>query len=292
MHRNYENRTLVINWHILEQCNYGCTYCFSHWDELTHRNRSEALAEVILNEIGGLAGRDFETSSGNHRFERIRLNFAGGEPFLAKNLGNLISQAHALGLAPSFISNGTLIKDDFINWHAQEISVAGFSFDAAEQDVMQRIGRVDSRRNTLSLDRLERLCAAFRRRNSKISIKINTVVCTENAHCDLRPALDRIKPDRWKILRVLPGNGVRPIPDELFEAFIKRHADVAMRVVEDNDLMRGSYLMIDPAGRLYQNTRAEGYAYSEPIQDVGIVQALSEIPFLEDRFHRRYEAAL
>ena len=47
-------------------------------------------------------------------------------------------------------------------------------------------------------------------------------------------------------------------------------------VPEGNDLMRGSYVMVDPAGRFFDNVQGE-HNYSRPILDVGVEEALQDV---------------
>lgn len=77
-----------------------------------------------------------------------------------------------------------------------------------------------------------------------------------------------------------------------FDAFIERHArhrDVMC--VEDNEEMSESYLMVDPLGRFFQNTRGQqGYAYSRPINVIGARKAFEDWRFSVDSFASRYRA--
>ena len=54
-------------------------------------------------------------------------------------------------------------------------------------------------------------------------------------------------------------------------------------VVEDNEAMSGSYVMVDPMGRLFSNATGE-HRYSEPILSVGVERALEQIIVSEERF--------
>ena len=54
-------------------------------------------------------------------------------------------------------------------------------------------------------------------------------------------------------------------------------------VPESNDLMRGSYAMLDAIGRFYTNVDG-GHSYGPSIIDVGVERAWNENRFLEDRF--------
>jgi radical S-adenosyl methionine domain-containing protein 2 len=51
--------------------------------------------------------------------------------------------------------------------------------------------------------------------------------------------------------------------------------------------MRGSYAMVDPAGRFFDNATG-GYRYSAPILDVGIEAAWREIVFDATVFEARH----
>jgi radical S-adenosyl methionine domain-containing protein 2 len=281
---------LVINWHLIEACNFACSYCFAHWDKPGSVSQAVRNAAALFDQIAGLAGRQVETATGAVDISSVRLNFAGGEPFLVKSIGELVDLAQERGLSPSFISNGALINQRFIDRHAMRLSMAGFSFDAVDPAVMRRIGRADKRGGTLTLCRLAELTGWLRAANPAIKVKLNTVVCAENHGEDLRTAIELIRPDRWKVLRVLPGNGGDPISDEAFASFVARHRGAPNMVVEDNQDMKGSYLMIDPQARFFQNTPAAGYLTSLPILEVGIEAALRHIPFHADRFAGRYVA--
>ncbi|HRH36635.1 MAG TPA: hypothetical protein PKY12_16325, partial [Catalimonadaceae bacterium] len=54
-------------------------------------------------------------------------------------------------------------------------------------------------------------------------------------------------------------------------------------VVEPADLIKGSYIMVDPAGRFFDNT-SEGYRYSGKIHEIGCAEALREVKFDFSKF--------
>ena len=80
------------------------------------------------------------------------------------------------------------------------------------------------------------------------------------------------------------------IPRADFQRFLARHADLVHEglapVAEDNDAMRGSYLMIDPEGRFFDN--AEGrHRYSAPVLEVGVEAALAQVGVSHAKFMGR-----
>ena len=54
-------------------------------------------------------------------------------------------------------------------------------------------------------------------------------------------------------------------------------------VPESNDLMTGSYVMVDPAGRLFDNVSGH-HTYSRPILKVGVDEAFGDVSVDSSRF--------
>lgn len=109
---------------------------------------------------------------------------------------------------------------------------------------------------------------------------------------NLLPALALLQPDRWKVLRMLPVlTPELAVSDAEFANFVKRHvAANSCLSVEDNSDMLGSYVMIDPQGRFFQNGKSEpgSYFYSPAITPQNEQKAFASIPFSAERFASRY----
>jgi radical S-adenosyl methionine domain-containing protein 2 len=278
---------LTINWHILEACNYDCYFCYAKYGQKSSFSRDYA---AVLRDLSMLKGTKIHFLTGSAMVENIRLNFAGGEPFLEKDLGRAISLANDLGMRPSFISNGSLLTDEFIKEFGPMISVAGFSVDSFDAKLNHMIGRRDNKGKQVAIDRLFQMFALFRAVSPKTLLKINTVVCRENVEEDLSASLCKLQPDRWKALRVIPIHGAenRGISDNEFSSFMTRHKNVPGRIVpEDNHDMHRSYLMLDPDGRFYQRDGSD-YLRSESIVQVGAATALQGVEFDTATYASRY----
>lgn len=278
---------LTINWHILEACNYDCYFCYAKYGQKSIFSRQYA---EILRELCTLNGCRIDFQGGSAIAERVRINFAGGEPFLEKELGQAIALAYDLGLRPSFISNGSLLTDDFIIEFGPMISVAGFSVDSFDDEQNRRIGRRDNRGAQVSWKRMAEIFSSFRQVSPNTLLKINTVVCRENVSDDLTLSLCELRPDRWKALRVIPIHGATDlgISDVEFSSFLQRHRHVPGKIVpEDNVDMHRSYIMLDPDGRFYQRQGSD-YLRSAPILEVGAVKALQLIEFDTKTYASRY----
>jgi hypothetical protein len=106
---------------------------------------------------------------------------------------------------------------------------------------------------------------------------------------DMSEFVRQVQPERWKVFQVLPVGGQNDgaVDDLLsdatqFRAFVDRHASLSKNlapIAEDNDAMTASYAMVDPLGRLFDNS-AGHHTYSAPIHEVGVARALRQIRFL------------
>lgn len=77
--------------------------------------------------------------------------------------------------------------------------------------------------------------------------------------------------------------------DEQFADFVLNNQilDPQIKVVaESEEHIRGSYLMIDPLGRMYDNVDGH-HRFSSKILEVGIEQALRQVEFDVDKFKAR-----
>lgn len=291
---------LVINYHVTEACNYGCNYCYARWNKGTQRELHCDLEKVdrLFSSLKDFfsPGNDKNPLSNYLSWKNIRINFAGGEPFLiGRRFHELIDLADRYGFKISIITNGSLITDEFIETSGSKISMLGLSIDSVTDGVLTQIGRCNKRGETLDLYNLSRQVGLLRNVNTGVKIKVNTVVNALNAHEDMGSMINLISPDKWKALQVLPVLcDDLAVSDALFNQYIARHQSYDdILVLEDNTAMTDSYIMINPEGRFYQNTGSIGdaqqqYSYSKPILIVGAGMAFSEINFNAERFAERY----
>lgn len=70
-----------------------------------------------------------------------------------------------------------------------------------------------------------------------------------------------------------------------FEHFVKRHEQLNP-IVENNNAMIKSYIMIDPMGRFLQNSN-NMYQYSRSIFEVGVLNALNDLKYYLVKFMKR-----
>jgi radical S-adenosyl methionine domain-containing protein 2 len=275
----------TVNFHLWQPCNMSCRFCFATFRDV----RRTVLPE------GHLPRPDAErvvAKLADAGFQKI--TFAGGEPLLCPWLTDLIRLASGLGLTTALVTNGSLLSADTVKRLRGFLDWATISIDSVRPRTLTTIGRVTRARSAdedYYLDLCRRVkAAAFR-------LKINTVVTAANWTEDLTEFIIAVQPERWKIFKVLPvwgqnSGSVEPllVTAEQFGRFITRSLSVeayGVRVIpEDNDAMTGSYAMVDPAGRFFDAT-GHGYTYSEPILQVGVDQAISQVAINRKKFLAR-----
>lgn len=281
---------LTVNWHITEACNLKCQYCFAKWDKPCKRELLHHPSNVLklLDEISKLP-KDLDGG-----FDSLRLNLVGGETFLYRSqMINIIKEAKKRGMRLSAITNGTKLDEELNHIIAEHFDIIGFSVDSLNESTNIQIGRQEAN-SAININDIIKNILFIKKLNSDIKIKINTVVNKLNYYEFIGDFLDKVKPNKWKVFKMLPiiqESKCLEINDTQFKQFLDNHQMYKdILYAEDNDDMTGSYLMIDPLGRFFQNDKdKQGYAYSSKIHEVGIEQAFSEIKFDKDKFSSRYK---
>lgn len=267
------------NFHLWQPCNMRCRGCFARFDDVRrsllpkgHLPREQAI-EVT---------RRLAT-----RFDKV--TFVGGEPTLCPWWEELVITAKDLGAVTMVVSNGSTLDEGCLQRLRGTLDWVTLSIDSLSDGTHVRLGRAVARRAIPTQRYIEIL---ERARELGYRIKVNTVVSRLNAHEDFAPLLSRVRPDRWKVFQVLPVKGQNDdtvasllVDGPTFEGFVARHAAHAP-VAEENEAMRGSYAMVDPAGRFFDSASG-GHRYSAPILEVGIDAAWREVAFDAEVFEAR-----
>ncbi|PNS14670.1 hypothetical protein CAC42_1692 [Sphaceloma murrayae] len=181
-------RPISVNYHFIRQCNKVCGFCF-HTALTSHRETS-ANAKAALKLLAEAGMR--------------KVNFAGGEPFLAATfLGEMVDYAkQTLGLeSVSIVSNGSLITEKWMRQHAHNLDILAISCDSFNEQTNIAIGR-GSGDNVIKLYQIKEWCLKY-----GVKFKINTVVCALNKDEDMSFHIDRLRPFRWKCFQVLMVKG-------------------------------------------------------------------------------------
>ena len=282
------DRISTVNFHLWQPCNMGCNFCFATFHDVKkdmQLPKGHLPEEDAIEIVNQLAEAEF--------FRKI--NFAGGEPTLCPWLPNLIKRAKELGMQTSIVTNGSRITDEWLGTLNGNLDIIALSIDSVNSATLKRLGRAVRGELPITKEGYLDIIGAIKRHG--IRLKINTVVASENWQEDFTGFIRSASPERWKILQVLSIQGENDdeidrlqITNEQFDAYVRRNRAVEAYgitvVPENNELMTGSYVMIDPAGRFYDNARGL-YNYSGPILKVGVKEAFKQISTDPERFIRR-----
>lgn len=254
-----------------------CKFCFATFQDVKqsilpkgHLPREQAI-EVVLQ----LAEQGFE-----------KITFAGGEPTLCPWLPELIATAKNAGLTTMIVSNGSKISDHFLEQNKNKLDWIAVSIDSLNPETNIETGRAICGKSPLSLDYYKSLIDKIKEHG--YGLKINTVVSSINCNESMAEFIEYANPLRWKLFQVLPIKGQNDsniddfkISDEQFWKFVNSHStlnSITKIVPESNVQMRGSYAMVDPAGRFYDNAKGI-HNYSEPILSIGSTLAIQQVNY-------------
>ncbi len=266
---------VAINYHLLKPCNARCSFCFATFRDVHGQLAAEDARELItkLKEAGG-----------------EKLTFAGGEPTLHPDLGALVRHAKDVGFVTCVVTNGFRL-DRLLDDHADALDWVALSVDSGDEATQAGLGRGRGDHVARAIAYADR-CHAL-----GVRVKLNSVVTAATWWEDMTGLVRRVRPARWKVFQVLPIGGQNDgsvedllITEGQFRAFVERHAHLAPEglapVVENNDAMRGSYVMVDPLGRFYGNATGR-HVYSDSILRVGVDAALAQVGFEPAKFDAR-----
>jgi radical S-adenosyl methionine domain-containing protein 2 len=262
-----------------------CRFCFATFKDVKnsilpkgHLPEADAIDVVLqLAEIG---------------FEKI--TFAGGEPTLCPWLPKLISTAKQSGMTTMVVTNGSKLTPEFLKANQGQLDWIALSVDSLNSETNKKTGRAISGTKPLDTVHYKQLTDAIKQHG--YGLKINTVVNRYNCNENMSDFIHYAQPERWKIFQVLPmiGQNDAEIQDfliapETFQSYLDRHKNIDPRIVmipEANEDMKGSYAMVDPAGRFYDNMQGTHH-YSRPITEIGARLAIQQVNYSLKKFTQR-----
>jgi radical S-adenosyl methionine domain-containing protein 2 len=256
---------LPVNFHLTRACNFSCGHCFATFQDVS--KPSAATETLQIQVVSTLADRG-----------AAKITFSGGEPLLVSWLPALLRRAHILGVTTCVVTNGSLLSREWLAGVAGDLDWLTLSVDSLVPATNLRVGRVTKKELAgNALDRGAMLAqSAMDARDLGIGLKINTVVTRHNADESLTDFIGAVVPTRWKIMQAMSVLGQQQQSEEYwgvteaeFDAFVSRHratlpTEVAI-VPEPVDVIRGSYIMVDPWGRIFESVSGR-HRYHEPVE--------------------------
>lgn len=259
----------TASFHITKPCNMKCKFCYATFEDFKVSKMltlSQCKSIVYKLYLEGLE----------------KITFAGGEPMIFKDLDKLIKYSKSLGLTTSLITNGSFLTKDWISDIEPYLDWMGISIDSLNSHTNRSIGRTSK----LNIDYTElfNLLKCF-----DFNLKVNTVVNNYNKNEILVDFIKQYEIKRWKIFQALKVKGqndknwneIKVTTEEFNNYLLNNKYDRS--VPEDNKLMTGSYLLIDPLGRLFENSKGR-HTYSESILNITVKSALKQISLNKKTF--------
>lgn len=257
----------TASFHIIKLCNMKCKFCYATFNDFKLDNQlSEEEACIIIDKLN-IAGVK-------------KITFAGGEPMLYKHLKLAINYAKSIGMVTSIITNGSMITEKFLIDMKDKLDWIGISVDSLNEETNKKIGRVSN----IDFDYFELVDMI---KSYGYKLKINTVVNIHNQEESLSDFIEYSGATRWKVFDTLRVEGQNEkefdqIKSNKYDEYLKRNIHSSM-VAESNDLMTGSYLLIDPKGRLFENSKGK-HTYSKSIIDNDFDECYNSLDFKMDKF--------
>ena len=269
-----------INFHLWQPCNFRCRFCFARC--FNHVKgvlpKGHLTKERALDVIDRLHWPGIE-----------KITFAGGEPTLCPWLPDLVARAKHHGMTTMVVTNGSRLTPQYLASFNGTLDWIALSIDSLDAEVNAITGRREGK--YVATEEQYRLWVSLIK-DAGIRLKINTVIHRLNFQQRFHDFIAYARPERWKAFQLLhiAGENDDCLPElaitrDQFQQFIEAHEGCrayTSLVPEDNAAMTGTYLMLDPAARLYSN--ASGHLESSPsILDVPFETALSSLPAFDFR---------
>ncbi|KAF3182636.1 hypothetical protein TWF788_005950 [Orbilia oligospora] len=271
---------ISVNYFPSRKCNYNCGFCF-------HTETSSYILPIDAAKHGLLLLQQAGMR---------KLNIAGGEPFLnPKFLSQILQYSkEELGLESiSIISNGSKIREDWLEKHAKWLDILAVSCDSFDPETNKKIGRGTDGGNVTRLFQIAAWCRKY-----GIKFKLNTVVNIYNWDEDMATEIQKLAPFRWKVFQCLIVAGENDdetrktdarkflVTEEQWQTFCRRHEHLDCYVPEDNKHMASSYLLLDEYMCFLD--KGEGMmTKSEPILKVGVKEAMKQVVWDKKSFVER-----
>lgn len=237
----------IIHWHICGKCQLHCRFCYAILDSpaLNTNECKDVIKKIKESEIEMVV-------------------FTGGEPLLRNDIVELISLCKKQGLSTTVDTNAILLTKELISKLSRLLDRVGIPLDGPPQihDLLRgKSGHFQEVVNALRL-----------LQDTKMKIKINTVLCKQNLSKlgEIGKILKPFKISLWSLYQFFPL-GKSYTNRKEFEItkkdffretnkVKKNYPQLPIEVVPYS-LREGSYFAISPSGYIYTTPIKEGKSH-------------------------------
>ena len=248
-----------INWETNPTCNEDCTFCFATFNLPRETGAVGEGTENFRSPLNTLEAKMLIDSA--HEIGAKEFLFGGGDPFIRKDMPDLIGYADELGLKTIVDTNCLILatREGLLEAVAPHIGRIGIPFDGSDpktNDYMR--SKQGAYRKQLKVLRASE--------SYDYEVKVNTIVTKQNAKSipDIARLLADSKVDRWSLDQFIPqGRGETnarkySIDDSDYFAVVEAAKEVAAQVGAtfeisggDIETKTGTVLMFSPQGVAY-----------------------------------------
>ena len=149
-------------------CNHRCTYCALDYMEYNPRSLDTGILKTRLTEMGRLGLKS--------------VMYAGeGEPFLHKDIAEIINHTKASGIDVAITSNGVLFTEKLADRTLQDITWIKVSINAARKETYAAVHRTKEEDLAKVLANIENAVKLRQSRNLHSTIGMQMILLPENA---------------------------------------------------------------------------------------------------------------
>src|SRR5271156_1435740 len=211
----------AVNYHIWRTCNMKCKFCFATYDSVLPQHAKRGIPLLDARRlIAALRDAGFR-----------KITFAGGEPTLCPWLPEAVAYAKDVGFKTAIVSNGSRLTRELIDLLAPSLDWITLSIDSGWPDMNAMTGRAVAGRYTIAVTNLYGIVDEFRAH--QVRLKVNTVVTRHNCEEPVVELIARVRPERWKVMRVLRIAGENDrhfdhlrISDDQFKNFLDINTEI------------------------------------------------------------------
>ncbi len=255
-----------IGLHLIKPCNMKCKFCHSKYEDIHAKQIPKQDVCVILDKLKSAGLR--------------KVNFAGGEPLLYKDIVEVVQHAKEIGLLTQIFTNGFFLDDQLLMALKPHLDWISLSVDSLSKETNIHIGRVHK-----GNEMVDYYGVAKKIKQYDFRFKVNTVVSKFNENENIQEFLSSVQPDIWKIIQVfkvddqnLDSFNECKVDIETYHKYINRHTYPHNKIiVETNELTHASHLMVDPTGRLYDSVTGPCTYSTHPLTTDSVENCLYSI---------------
>nr|MCK4929941.1 radical SAM protein [Nanoarchaeota archaeon] len=229
-----------VNWELTNECNMGCPYCF------LGENPEGVIEDMPTEKIRGIIRKLKENG-----VELI--NYAGGEPLIRKDIIELIGYGHDLGLKTILSTNGVLLNEKLIENLEGVLDWVSLPIDGYNSETHDSVRK--RKRHFQEVKSLIEIIG-----NTKINLKINTMLCKKNIGYarEIADFLDNYNIKKWKLFQFSSRGKAKKIrkeyeiSDKEFSYSERRIGKHVFDIVYSSNYLRdNAYFLIQTDGKVH-----------------------------------------